>query len=284
MGDVELVSRSVQLEHKLFYLDLKDNPRGRYLKISERSAVSRSTIIVPLAGVVWFVDLFNYYANGGENGQLSSKELQLDSKVFFFDVGENARGRFLKVSEASVTRSRSTIIVPARSASAPGGADDGWAAFRNALAEIHEASLALPLPATTAVAAQAPVAPAAGYAVTPPAGAAPAAVAGAGVGAPKDVGAASGAAPGTTASRVIVAEQKRFFLDLGSNPRGQFLKISEVLGMDRSSIIIPASALSQLHDAVGQLLAVAQAQGSLSAPASVPTVRTVAPPPKRSEN
>jgi hypothetical protein len=56
-------------------------------------------------------------------------------QVFYFDVGENRRGRFLKVSEASVARSRSTIIVPAGNA-----ADDGWATFRNILVEIHEAS------------------------------------------------------------------------------------------------------------------------------------------------
>jgi hypothetical protein len=42
---------------------------------------------------------------------------------------------WLQVSEASVTRSRSTIIVPAGNA-----ADDGWPAFRNILVEIHESS------------------------------------------------------------------------------------------------------------------------------------------------
>jgi hypothetical protein len=48
----------------------------------------------------------------------------------------------VQVSEASVTRNRSTIIVPAGSAG-----DDGWAAFRNILVEIHEASQLL-LPPT----------------------------------------------------------------------------------------------------------------------------------------
>jgi hypothetical protein len=79
-GDQELVTKTLQIEHKLFYLDLKENPRGRYLKISEKTSGARSTIIVPIAGVVWFVDLFNYYANGDDN-DLSSKELQLDTKV-----------------------------------------------------------------------------------------------------------------------------------------------------------------------------------------------------------
>lgn len=79
-GDSELVSRTLQLEQKLYYLDLKDNTRGRFLKISERTNSNRSTIIVPLNGIVWFVDLFNYYANG-DDAELSSKELQLETKV-----------------------------------------------------------------------------------------------------------------------------------------------------------------------------------------------------------
>ena len=44
-----------------------------------------------------------------------------------------------------MTRNRSTIIVPAGNA-----ADDGWAAFRNILVEIHDASqLLLPPPASS---------------------------------------------------------------------------------------------------------------------------------------
>lgn len=46
-----------------------------------------------------------------------------------------------QVSEASVSRNRSTIIVPAGSAR-----DEGWAAFRNILAEINEASRIFILP------------------------------------------------------------------------------------------------------------------------------------------
>ena len=50
-------------------------------------------------------------------------------------------GVYLQVSEASVSRNRSTIIVPAGSAR-----DEGWAAFRNILAEINEASRLFILP------------------------------------------------------------------------------------------------------------------------------------------
>lgn len=87
-NDVELLCKTLQVEHKLFYFDLKENPRGRYLKISEKTSATRSTIIVPFSGISWFLDLFNYYVNS-EDQDVFSKELQLDTKanyktVFFF--------------------------------------------------------------------------------------------------------------------------------------------------------------------------------------------------------
>ena len=60
------------------YLDLKENPRGRYLKITEKSYGQRSTIIVPEQGVGWFVDMFGYYASGGDvQGAAAAEELQV---------------------------------------------------------------------------------------------------------------------------------------------------------------------------------------------------------------
>lgn len=77
---MELVCKTLQFEHKLFYFDLKENPRGRYLKISEKTSATRSTIIVPVNGIVWFLDLFAYYVNTDERDAFS-KELKLDTKV-----------------------------------------------------------------------------------------------------------------------------------------------------------------------------------------------------------
>ncbi|KAH9740411.1 transcription factor Pur-alpha 1 [Citrus sinensis] len=249
-NDVELVCKTLQVEHKLFYFDLKENPRGRYLKISEKTSATRSTIIVPSSGISWFLDLFNYYVNSDDH-ELFSKELQLDSKVFYFDIGENRRGRFLKVSEASVSRNRSTIIVPAGSSR-----DEGWAAFRNILAEINEASRLLILPNQQGSEQSEHL-----------------------VGLSDDVGAGfisgHGSQPAPASelnvdrsvdlpaqdeignmgvSKVIRADQKRFFFDLGSNNRGHFLRISEVAGSDRSSIILPLSGLKQFHEIVGHFV------------------------------
>ncbi|OVA12965.1 PUR-alpha/beta/gamma [Macleaya cordata] len=275
-NDVELLCKTLQVEHKLFYFDLKENPRGQYLKISEKTSATRSTIIVPATGIVWFLDLFNYYVNNNSDNdhqqELFSKELQLDTKVFYFDIGENKRGRFLKVSEASVSRNRSTIIVPAGSTR-----DEGWAAFRNILGEINEASRLLTAPNQQSSEPSERL-----------------------VGLSDDVGAGfiSGHSSQPAASsemnversvellpqdeigslgvsKVIRADQKRFFFDLGSNSRGHFLRISEVAGSDRSSIILPLSGLKQFHEMVGHFVEITKdrIEGMTGA-----SVRTVEPP------
>ncbi|XP_057816811.2 transcription factor Pur-alpha 1 isoform X1 [Cryptomeria japonica] len=278
-SDTELLTKTLQVEHKLFYFDLKENPRGRYLKISEKTSGSRSTIIVPLDGVAWFADLFNYYASN-DGQELYSKELQLDIKVFYFDVGENKRGRFLRVSEASVSRSRSTIIVPA------GNDSDGWSAFRDVLAEIHKAcSLIIPTQQQQASATSEqlqlrglsdPVAP--GFISV---GSSQENSVDGGMG-DKSMGLAGGESGGVVMAKVIRAEQKRFFFDLGSNSRGQFLRISEVTGSDRSVIILPVSVLEQFHDALGQFVDITRSQGLTGS--SLPNVRTIASANRRSEN
>lgn len=270
-NDVELMCKTLQVEHKLFYFDLKENPRGRYLKISEKTSATRSTIIVPFSGIPWFLDLFNYYINS-DDPEVFSKELQLDTKVFYFDIGENRRGRFLKVSEASVSRNRSTIIVPAGS-----NRDEGWTAFRNILAEINEASRLFMLPNQENSEHSERL-----------------------VGLSDDVGAGfiSGhsSQPGPTSdlnverqvdlssqdelgnlgvSKVIRADQKRFFFDLGSNNRGHFLRISEVAGADRSSIILPLSGLKQFYEIVGHFVEITKDR--IEGMTGV-NVRTVDPP------
>ncbi|XP_058107728.1 transcription factor Pur-alpha 1-like isoform X2 [Magnolia sinica] len=247
--DVELVCKTLQVEHKLFYFDLKENPRGRYLKISEKTSATRSTIIVPVSGIVWFLDLFNYYVNTDDH-DLFSKELQLDTKVFYFDIGENKRGRFLKVSEASVSRNRSTIIVPAGSSR-----DEGWAAFRNILAEMNEASQLLILPNQNSESSErlAGLSDDVGAGFISGHSTQPASASELNVDRSADLP-QQDEIGSLGVSKVIRADQKRFFFDLGSNSRGHFLRISEVAGADRSSIILPLSGLKQFHEMVGHFV------------------------------
>ncbi|KAJ8485276.1 hypothetical protein OPV22_017761 [Ensete ventricosum] len=231
-NDVELLCKTLQFEHKLFYFDLKENPRGRYLKISEKTSATRSTIIVPVGGIVWFVDLLNYYVNTDERDAFS-KELKLDTKVFYFDVGENRRkGALFKghertscfsyklVSEASVSRNHSTIIVPAGSSG-----EEGWTAFRNILHEINEEASRLYI-----VSNQQHMEPSEHL-----------------PGLSDDVGA--GFISGHTSQPVSGSD-----LNVASNNRGHFLRISEVSGSDRSSIILPLSGLKHFHDTIGHFV------------------------------
>ena len=53
--DNELLSRRFEIESKLFFLDFKENPNGRYLKITEKSGDKRSFIIVPEGGLESFL-------------------------------------------------------------------------------------------------------------------------------------------------------------------------------------------------------------------------------------
>ncbi|KAL7199191.1 hypothetical protein ACSBR2_021474 [Camellia fascicularis] len=267
-NDVELLCKTLQVEHKLFYFDLKENPRGRYLKISEKTSATRSTIIVPFNGISWFLDLFNYYVNSSSDDQdIFSKELQLDTKLYS-ELTELCE----QVSEASVSRNRSTIIVPAGSAR-----DEGWVAFRNILEEINESSSLFILPNQQKSETSERL-----------------------VGLSDDVGAgfisghSSQPAPASelnvdrsvdlpppdeignlAVSKVIRADQKRFFFDLGSNNRGHFLRISEVAGSDRSSIILPLSGLKQFYEMVGHFVEITKdrIEGMTSA-----NVRTLDPP------
>ena len=49
--DNDLFSEQVQVERKLFSFDLKENPRGRFLRVTEDVGGRRDTIIIPATGL-----------------------------------------------------------------------------------------------------------------------------------------------------------------------------------------------------------------------------------------
>jgi hypothetical protein len=49
--DSELFSEQLQIERKLFSFELRENPRGRFLKITEDVSGRRDTIIIPATGL-----------------------------------------------------------------------------------------------------------------------------------------------------------------------------------------------------------------------------------------
>ena len=58
--EVEISTRELRIEQKRFYFNLKENSRGRFLKIAEVSG-GRSTIIIPVSGWVEFRDMLNAF-------------------------------------------------------------------------------------------------------------------------------------------------------------------------------------------------------------------------------
>lgn len=62
--EVEILSKELRVEQKRFYFNLKENSRGRFLKIAEVSG-GRSTIIVPVSGWVEFRDMLDEFIREG---------------------------------------------------------------------------------------------------------------------------------------------------------------------------------------------------------------------------
>lgn len=51
-----------QVQTKLFYVDLKENGRGKYLKIAEKGKYRpKSSIVIPISGLSSFMQLFDFY-------------------------------------------------------------------------------------------------------------------------------------------------------------------------------------------------------------------------------
>jgi len=65
----QLLSERIQIERKQFFFDLKENPQGRFLKITEDVGGRRNTIIIPSTGLNLFRDILDQVIEAdSENG------------------------------------------------------------------------------------------------------------------------------------------------------------------------------------------------------------------------
>ncbi|MCS1417725.1 MAG: hypothetical protein M2R46_05481 [Verrucomicrobia subdivision 3 bacterium] len=66
-----LKTEKIQVERKTFIFTLKENPRGRFLRITEDVGVHRDTIILPATGIADFKqvldDMMQAYPNLSED-------------------------------------------------------------------------------------------------------------------------------------------------------------------------------------------------------------------------
>ncbi|XP_054582551.1 transcriptional activator protein Pur-beta [Eptesicus fuscus] len=229
----ELASKRLDIQNKRFYLDVKQNAKGRFLKIAEVGAggsKSRLTLSMAVAAEFrdYLGDFIEHYAQlgpsspeqvaaaaaaeegGGPRRALKSEFLVRENRKYYLDLKENQRGRFLRIRQ-TVTRgggpapgglqSGQTIALPAQ----------GLIEFRDALAKLiddyggDDDELA----------------------------------GGAGGGAGGPGGGQYGELPEGTS---ITVDSKRFFFDVGCNKYGVFLRVSEVKPSYRNAITVPFKA------------------------------------------
>ena len=67
--DTILLSEKIQIERKLFFFDLKENPRGRFLRITEDVAGRRDAIIIPATGLEQFRDCLERAIGAGATAE-----------------------------------------------------------------------------------------------------------------------------------------------------------------------------------------------------------------------
>uniref|UniRef100_A0A7M4DXG4 Purine rich element binding protein A n=1 Tax=Crocodylus porosus TaxID=8502 RepID=A0A7M4DXG4_CROPO len=201
----ELASKRVDIQNKRFYLDVKQNAKGRFLKIAEVGAGgNKSRLTLSMSVAVEFRDylgdFIEHYAQLGPSQPpelaqaadeprraLKSEFLVRENRKYYMDLKENQRGRFLRIRQ-TVNRGPGlgstqgqTIALPAQ----------GLIEFRDALAKLID-----------------------DYGVEEEPAELP---------------------EGTS----LTVDNKRFFFDVGSNKYGVFMRVSEVKPTYRNSITVP---------------------------------------------
>ncbi|CAK7341351.1 unnamed protein product [Dovyalis caffra] len=246
--DALLVCKKIEIEHKSFCFELKENSEIQYLQISQKGGFS---ILLPPSGISCFLEALDCCSSSSsehqEEGFDKGKEFKINDKVFCFNVEQNKSGRFLKVSGASTSTNCRNIIIPCGK-----NENKGLQLFRRTLEEIGTTARVLfpPLqrqqiyiPSEQSIE-----------------------LADAKTDFIMSHNAQSSSAPqskveparyennGCCDSKMMRVGQKHFCFDLGNNKRGHFLKISEGRGTRQSSVIIPLSRLKQFNEMVGHFL------------------------------
>lgn len=136
--DGKLKSETIVKDNRRYYLDLKENQRGRFLRVSQTipRGGPRSQIAIPAQGMIEFrdaltelLDEFGTDDQEPQNELPESRSMRVENKMFYFDVGSNRRGVYLRISEVR-NNFRTAVTIPERS----------WARFRDVLSEFVEKS------------------------------------------------------------------------------------------------------------------------------------------------
>ncbi|GMT24719.1 hypothetical protein PFISCL1PPCAC_16016 [Pristionchus fissidentatus] len=126
----DLMSDILNFETRRYYLDLKENSRGRFLRLAQTSSLprpSRSQVAIPMVGLKEIKECIADFISKFGEGYMDSNSDLMDAmtlkselgKTFYFDANQNDRGSFLRVSEVkSASGFRTSITIPASSLTA----------------------------------------------------------------------------------------------------------------------------------------------------------------------
>ncbi|CAF1032913.1 unnamed protein product [Rotaria magnacalcarata] len=218
----ELATKTLHIQSKRFYLDVKQNRRGRFIKIAEVTAGGRKSRILMSMNVASelrdHLEAFNEHIHtlGEHNpnnqqlpdeGRLRSALITRDDRKYYLDLKENERGRFLRISMVGINSPRTQIALPAQ----------GVNELRDTLSSLIEEfgneddkDSIESLPAIEASKL------------------------------PK--------------SKFVHVGNKNFYFDTGSNNRGVFLRISEVRANLRAAITIPEKSWPHFRDNINEFI------------------------------
>ncbi|CAL2040334.1 hypothetical protein CAEBREN_26077 [Caenorhabditis brenneri] len=124
-AESSLATHQLTVGYKRYYIDVNENPRGRYIKIAELGANYKSRIILSIAAAKAVVaevgkvlPLMAEQPTGEhapkESSLIKSETLNVDGRKFYIDLKENERGRFLRIAQMPMNprQTRQQIAIP----------------------------------------------------------------------------------------------------------------------------------------------------------------------------
>ncbi|PSN30800.1 Transcriptional activator protein Pur-alpha [Blattella germanica] len=118
-----LKSETMYKENKRYHLDLKENTRGRFLRVVQTIARGgpRTQIAIPAQGMIEIRDAltdllkeFGSDENAFKSELPEARNIRVENKIFFFDIGQNKRGVYMRISEVK-GGFRTAITIPEKS-------------------------------------------------------------------------------------------------------------------------------------------------------------------------
>jgi hypothetical protein len=135
--DIILKNVVIVKENRRYYLDLKENKRGRFVKMSMTMPTlfrNKPQVVIPAQGIIEIRDIMTELLDefGTSDGEKETTipdaaAMRADNKMFYFDVGKNRRGTFMRISEVRPTI-RMAVTIPEQS----------WPKFCSILTELMD--------------------------------------------------------------------------------------------------------------------------------------------------